>query len=154
MASGIRGVASVRRLMRRMPDAVQTEIVGELHVAGRSLVPAMRARAPSRRGKLRAGISYKVFPKTLRLQVGMLGTRAGRSKLFYARILDLGRKARSVRASRRTAGGGVSTYTMNVRAIRAMHFVTGFYRDLRARLRVNLKRIWDRALARVAGGGG
>lgn len=151
-----------------MPEAVSAEINEALDDTGRSIAAKMRSRAPMRRGALRAGLLHKVFPKTLKLQVGLLGTKAGRSKLFYARILDLGRKARSVQVSRFARGarasgagfvsggkkrGAVSSYTMNVKAIKPMRFVTGSYRDLREGLTRRLKDIWDRALTSVAEGG-
>jgi hypothetical protein len=37
-----------------------------------------------------------------------MGTKAGRSKLFYARIQDLGRKAQTVTVRRFRAAGSVS----------------------------------------------
>lgn len=151
--SSVRGAAKLRRLIRRMPEAVQQEIVGSLDSWGRELGGAMRARTPRRRGTLLSRIRHKVFPKSLRMQVGLLGSRKVRQRLFYARILDLGRKGQSVRARRRRKDGSVSTYAMNVGAIRAMRFVTGPLSDLRTGMNKHIKGIWTRALRRVSEGG-
>ena len=153
--------------MRQMPESVQEEINAGLDSYGRQLASAMRQRAPNKTGATRAGISHKLFPKTLKLQVGLVGTKRGRAKLFYARILDLGRRAQTVivhrfRRGTRASGegkisrgrkiGSVSSYAMNVRAIRPMRFVTGPLTDLRAGLNRHLKDVWNRALQRSAGG--
>lgn len=97
----IRGIARVRRLMRRLPDLVGQEIVVELFVTGRRMVAAVLARTPRKSGALAAGISQKVLPKSLRLQIGLLGTPRGRARLFYGRIQDLGRTEQVVRVTRR-----------------------------------------------------
>lgn len=152
--SGVRGGAKIRRLMRRMPEAVQTEIVGSLDRWGGELATAIRARTPrGKTGRLLAGIKHKVFPKSLRMQVGLLVTKKERQDLFYGRILDLGRKAQQVRVRRRTKSGRISSFVMNVGAIRAKHFVTGPLSNLRAGLNRHIKGIWDRALRKVSEGG-
>lgn len=152
--SGVRGGPKLKRLIRRMPEAVQGEIVGSLDRWGGELATSMRARTPrGKTGRLLAGIRHKVFPKSLRMQVGLLVSKKERQRLFYGRILDLGRKAQQVRVRRRTKSGRVSSFTMNIPAIRALHFVTGPMSDLRAGLNRHIKGIWDRALRRVAGGG-
>jgi hypothetical protein len=63
----------------------------------------MIGRAARRTGALVAGLAFKVFPKTLRLQVGLL-TKAVNRRLFYGRILDLGRKGQAGVAKRRSSG--------------------------------------------------
>lgn len=161
----VRGAQSVKRLLNRLPDSVRNQVIVEFNVSGREMAPRMQGRAPMKTGATRRGISFKVFPKTLKLQVGLLGTKAGRSKLFYARIQDLGRKAQTVTARRFRAGGqrlyfrgakfgpSVQTYAMNVRAMAGKKFVTGGMRDLRVILQRNLKNIWQNALRGFAGGG-
>lgn len=151
MASGVRGAARMRRFIRSMPEAVQQEIVGSLGRWGRELAGTMQARTPRRSGRLLSRIRFKVFPKTLRMQVGLLASKRERNALFYARILDLGRKARTVQARRRSRSGGASTYAMNVAPIRAMRFVTGPLSDLRSGMNKHIKGIWTRALRRTAG---
>lgn len=154
MASKLKGVAAVRRMVRRLPESVAKEIVSAFQRWGRELAARMRAGTPVRTGALIAKIGFKVFPRTLRLQVGLIASKRERQRLFYGRILDLGRKGRTVRARRRTKTGGVSSYAMNVGPIRAKHFVTGPMTDLRAGLRRYVHGIYDRALRRAAAGGG
>jgi hypothetical protein len=150
--SRFRGAPRLRRLMQRMPAAVQAEIVEELGRGGGELEAEMERRAPFRTGSLRGGISHKVFAKTMKLRVGLLGTKRGRAKLFYGYIQDVGRKAQTVRVTRRMKAGG-APYLMRVKAMAPKKFVTGSFRDIRMKLSGNLKQIWARALARVGGGG-
>jgi hypothetical protein len=148
MPSRIKGVGKLRRLMKRLPEDMRDEMIVELNLVGRDALGQMQGRAPRRRGALVAGLSFKVFPKTLRLQVGLL-TKPINRKLFYGRILDLGRTGQTVTAKR-----GVSSYAMNVSAIPAKHFVTGRRSEVRARLRQDLPPIYDRALKKAASGAG
>lgn len=173
----LRGIIRVRKLLRRLPEAVAGEIVVELSVTGRQMLAAVLARTPRKTGALQAGESFKVFPRSLRLQVGLLGTRRGQSKLFYGRIQDLGRRAQIVTVQRRrrvsttlstgerlsllrTSGGRklsadvVSTYRMKVPAMKGKRFVTGRYPDLRRILNGNLRGIFARALKSAASGAG
>lgn len=172
----IKGIARFRRLLRRLPDAVRGEILVELHVTGREMLRAVQARAPHLTGKLRAGLQSKVLPTSLRLQIGLIGTPAGRAKLFYGRIQDLGRKAQVVMVQRRrrvtlsrrdgstystlrTDARGrkeradvVATYRMKVRAMEPKRFITGRYPDLRAALNSNMRGIFSRSLAKIGAG--
>lgn len=172
----IKGIARFRRLLRRLPDAVRGEILVELHVTGREMLRAVQARAPDLTGKLRAGLQSKVLATSLRLQIGLLGTPAGRAKLFYGRIQDLGRKAQVVMVQRRrrvmqsrrdgstystlrTDARGrkeradiVATYRMKVPAMEPKRFVTGRYPDLRAALNTNMRGIFNRSLSKIGAG--
>lgn len=160
-----KGVGRVRRIMRGLPDSMRAEIVDTLEESGLDIAAQMVGRTPDRTGALRKGIKYRVLRQSLRLRVGLIEAPKIRNKLFYGRILDLGRKAQTVRVRRRIAGvaqpgGGkalpgarVAVYMMRVRAIAPKRFVTGRYPDLRAVLNQRLRGIWDRALRRVAGGG-
>jgi hypothetical protein len=161
----VRGVASVRKLLRQLPDDAKNEIIVELNVSGREMLPRMQGRAPYKTGATRSGLSFKVLPKSLRLQIGLLGTKAGRSKLFYARIQDLGRKAQVVTVRRFRAGGqrlyfrghkfgpSVQMYPMHVPFMKGKRFVTGGMRDLRVILQRNLKNIWSQALRKFTSAG-
>lgn len=159
----VRGAASITKLLRTLPDQVSQEMIVELHSSGREMLGIMQGRAPMRTGKTRRGLSYRVLPKSLKLQVGLIGTKAGRSKLFYARIQDLGRKAQTVSVKRFRAGGqriyfrgkkfgpDTQTYSLNVRAMAGKKFITGRMTDLRRILQRNLKDIWSRSLRRFTG---
>jgi hypothetical protein len=162
--SRIKGVAKVKRIMRALPDAMRDQIADALEQSGKDLAAEMSGRTPSRTGALRAGIKWRVLRKTMRLRVGLIDAPKVRNKLFYGRILDLGRKAQTVTVNRRIAGvaqpgGGkavagarVAKYTMRVRAIAPKRFVTGRYPDLRAKINDRLRGVWTRALSKIAGG--
>lgn len=151
-ASAIRGSKSFRRLLRGLPGAMRAEMADVLtksRPAAESLVAQRLAATTKRRtGALRAGVKSKVYPRTLRLQVGFLGTKAGRAKLFYARILDLGRKAQTVTIK----SGKRKGQKVEVRAIAAKRFVTGGIGPLGRVIGVKLNGVWDRAVRRVAAG--
>lgn len=151
-ASAIRGSKSFRRLLKGLPDAMRAEMADVLTKSrpeAEALV-ATRLDATTRRrtGALRAGVKSKVYPRTLRLQVGFLGTKAGRAKLFYARILDLGRKAQTVQIKHGSRKG----QSMKIRAIAGKRFVTGGIGPLGKVINAKLNGVWDRAVRRVAAG--
>ena len=176
--SRLRGIGRVRRLMRRLSSAVGQEVIVELSVTGRRMLSAVLARTPRRRGALASGVSQRVLPRSLRLQIGLLGTPSGRARLFYGRIQDLGRREQQVRVTRRggdksrsvpqaVAQAGKerlrrrgpnkgtpigSPYVMRVRGAAGKRFITGRYPDLRAELNQNLRGIFGRALQRAGGG--
>lgn len=152
--SRLKGVKSTRRLFRAIPETMRSELVHVMQDSAPKIARQMQAHAPSRSGALRAGIKWKVLPKTLKMQVGLLGTKRGRAKLFYGWILNFGRKAKTVNARRRAPSGAVSSYLMKVRAYPAQHFVTGRYKDLRRDLNQRLRSVWDRVLRKAAKGTG
>lgn len=173
MRSRIRGSKRFRRLLKGMPGAMRTQLVNMLNNGGRALVSSMRAKAPSKTGAVRAGIQYRVYEKTLRLRVGLIGTKSGRAKLFYGRIQDLGRKGQEVmvqrrrrvsaeispgevvnilrtRRGRKVQSDIVSTYRMRVRPMAPKRFVTGRFPELRTMIGNGLRGIWNRALKSMA----
>lgn len=145
----VKGAASVRRVLRALPDAARAEILDVMEAGSVDLHRLIVANTPRRTGDLRAGIKRRVLKQTMRMQVGLIGTKKGRAKLFYGRILDLGRKAQSVRVNRK----GARTYVMRVRRIAPKRFVSGRYPDVRKIMNARLKGIWDRVLRTAATGG-
>lgn len=173
MPSHLRGGRRFRRVLRGLPDAMRSQMVSVLNSGGRALASSMRAKAPKRTGAVAAGIQYRVFPKTLRLRVGLIGTPRGRAKLFYGRIQDLGRKGGEVIVQRRRRvsldiGAGevagvlrtrrgrkvsediVTTYRMRVRPMAPKRFITGRFPELRTAIGNGLRGIWTRALRSIA----
>lgn len=147
--SKVKGVRAFRQRLKKLPDAVTAEIIDVLDDGGQKMRAAMQARARRRTGKLAAGVKYKVLPKSLRLQVGLLGTPRGRAKLFYGFILDKGRKAKTVTIRR----GPRTGRSMKVRARKGDHFVSGRYRELRELINRRANQVFDRALKRIGSGG-
>lgn len=158
---GFRGMARVLRVMRKLPDAFSAQIVSVLDSGGRLILSAMRARAPKRTGALREGLSYRVYPKTLRMRAGLLDTRRGADKLFYGRIQDKGRKAQVVTVRRYVRKRGMAAsemggriigpYQMRVRAMPGKRFVTGQFTVLRRAIGNAVRGIWGRAMASAEG---
>lgn len=147
-----KGAKSFRRLLKNMPNAMHAEMEDVLDEGSLDIQRAMVARTPRRSGALRAGIKRRVLRKSLSAKIGLIGTPRGRARLFYGRILDLGRRSQLVTARRRKPSGGISTYVMRVRGTIPLHFVTGRYIELRTIIGRRLKGVWDRALNSLAGG--
>lgn len=134
--SRIKGVASFKRLLQRLPDSANKRIVTFLSAAGpplaakmKSMVPVLATPRPDRTpGAARASISWKVTPKTLNLKVGELTKR---DVVFYAHILDVGRRAQTVTVTRTARRGGGPPYKMNVRSLKPLYIV----RSIRASFR-------------------
>jgi hypothetical protein len=150
MASKWRGTKSARRLVRNIPEAMRGELVVTLDEGGSELLSAMKARAPFRTGNLRAGMEKRVYPKTLKLRVGLFAATRRRLSLFYAHILEYGRKAQTVTIKRGPRAGE----TMRVGAIKEKRFVSGFLPRERALFRRKLKAVWGRVLSKAAAGAG
>lgn len=151
----LKGARRVKRLLKRLPDDVRIEMAAVLTEHAPAITAYAKAAAPQRSGELAKAIKWKVSAKTLSLRVGLL-TRAESRRLFYARILEFGRKAQTVVAKRRTKSGRTAAYRLRVKPInrarydflagRAMTFATGT-------LRPALGTVWERALRRAGGGG-
>lgn len=171
--SRIRGSKSFRRLLKNVEPAVRAEIVHAMQDGGARIAREMQARAPSRTGAIRKALRHRVLPKSLRLQVGLLGRPVNR-RLFYANILDKGRKAQVVTAVRKSAAPGVfavggaragrsnralstgvpGVYQLRVGPIAPMRFVTGRFKDLRTEMGKQLRGVWDRVLRKASAGAG
>jgi len=150
--TGLRGAGKFRRLLRSLPEECRAELVGELQRAGPVLLAAARAEAPDRTGASSAALAFKVFPKTLRLQVGLL-TKAVARRFFYLRILETGRRAQTVQ--RRGRSGNRHPYRVSPISPSQYDIVRGRTRALARRLlRQTLNDSFDRALRRASSGGG
>jgi hypothetical protein len=148
--SGLKGAGKVRRLLKRLPDESRASIVAELQRAAPVILSAARAETPVRTGGLRQALEARVFPKTMRLRVGLL-TKAKRKKFFYGWILEAGRKAQTVRVRRANS----RWYHINVKAIspRKFDIVEGRTKALARRLvGPALDRAFRAALSRAAAG--
>lgn len=151
----VKGVASLRRLLRRLPDAARTELSNELQAIGRRLTATAKAETPVKTGRLKAAINFKATVKGLQLRLGLI-KKADRRRFFYGYILDAGRRAQVAKAKRRKADGSYSTYTVNVKAIPASRyeFVFGRRRDFQQNEIPKLRSVLDRVLTNAARGAG
>ena len=140
----MRGDRAFKRLIDRLPDVVRQEIVGELKVTGTQVLAQQRARAPFKTGAVKGSLTAKVLPRSLKLKVGLLGKPVNR-KLWYARIIEHGRKAQTVTAKR----ANTRSYQMRVSATKPRPFIYAFKRD---QLYAPFRNIWDRALGKASAG--
>lgn len=100
------GLAAADQLLGRLEGHTRDELGVELATVGRDLLAIQRADVAKDTGALQAGLSLALVVQDLRLRVGLLGTKRGRSKLFYGRVVEFGRVAQTVlvtRTARRAA---------------------------------------------------
>ena len=150
----LKGARKVKRLLKRLPDDVRTEINDVYRAKAPEALAYMQANAPGSR--IAKAMRFRIAEKTSKLLIGLIGRKAN-SDLFFARILEQGRKAKTVQVKRRTKGGGTTSYALRVKAIartrydfvrgRAATFVFGLIRQ-------PLATVWTNALRRAASGGG
>lgn len=147
MASAVKGAASLRRLLRRLPDASRQELGEELKAIGDRQLAKAKAETPVRTGALRAALAVRVAVKTLQLRIGLV-RKVDRSRFFYGYILDQGRKAQSgkSKSGRNWAVSGISAGRYE--------FVFGRRRDIQQNEIPKLRTALDRVLERAARGAG
>lgn len=146
------GVASTKRLIRRLPAAANEEMRDVLTTSGQIMLARAKAEAPVRTGGLRNALAFKLLKgAALTLKLGLLTKRTKR-RFFYGYILDNGRKAQRVRARRR----GGTPYYINVRAIdpERYNFVFGQRRYFRENILPKVRTVWESILKRAASGVG
>ena len=157
--STVRGAASFRRLLKRLPDSATEQLKTFLNAAGpilaeqmKSGLPVLTSPRPDRTpGALRASISYKVTPSTLNLKVGTLSAKLGRSSLFYGHILDTGRKAKNVKVTR---GSRKYPKGINVKALQPLYVVSRVRATFLKGSLPGYRTIMDSILADAARGAG
>jgi len=167
---GLRRFPEVRRALQGLPVAAQNELLAEFEKIGAKIAAEQRLRAPKKSHALEKAIDHKVFPRALRLEIGLRNLKKGRADLFYGRIQDLGRRAQTVIVQRLVKGGRakwvsriatgqararvkprdlVASYSLRVRAMQGKKFVTGKFTDLRTEARSSLQGIYARAQGKV-----
>jgi hypothetical protein len=159
-SSRLQGIITVRKLLKRLPDAVRQELVVQHHLTGREVLALQNAKVPRKSGKLAGGLSMKVLPATGTLRVGLIGKPINR-RLYYGRIVQFGRKAQVVIATRKAAklagykafgrnyknaalkAGIRGTYRLPITAMAPRNFI---YPMTREQIAAPYKDIWVRAL--------
>lgn len=148
--SRLRGAGSFRRLLKQLPGAVHDELAELLDDAGSDYLAAMKADVPVRTGAVKGALRKQLLRKSLRLRVGLPPQvlRGGRIDLFYARIVEFGRKAQTVNVTR----GDRAPFRMRVRAMAPQPFVFKRRAALRQSLNTKIRTFWDRTLADTSEG--
>jgi HK97 gp10 family phage protein len=90
----VRGVASLRRKLARLPDDVAEGVRREIRTGAIQVLAEMRARAPvsafpSHPSHVRDQLEARISKNGLRARVGLMGA-AFRRTYFYARYLEFG----------------------------------------------------------------
>ena len=147
MAGVVSGAASLRRLLRKLPDASRQELGQELQRIGNRLLGRAKAETPVRTGRLRAALGVRVGVKTLQLRLGLI-TKANQRRRFYGYILAQGRAAKTVTIRRGPRAGA----TMRVSGIAPSRyeFVFGRRADFREQEVSRLRKVLDRVLMRAS----
>lgn len=156
--SQLQGASAFRKLLRQLPASARDEMADALTDIAPDYLRAQQADVPVAKaahrkgmepGALRAGLSWKVLRTSLRLRVGLLGTKRGRARLFYGFIVEVGRQAQTVSVTRKA---GVAPYKLRVRAMAPRPFVYKKRPELRTRLNNRLSTFWEHALAHAGEG--
>ena len=143
----VKGDRAFRKLLNRMPEAMRTEMLELLDGVGDELLGAMQADVPARTGSLRSALAKRLLRGSLRLRVGLVG-RAVARRFFYGRIVELGRKAQTVRVTRK----GGRPYAMRVRGMAPRPFVQKRRGAMREAINRRINAFWDGALTKAAQG--
>ena len=141
------------RDLRAIEPAMRKALGDTLDRYGDAALRNMRAKAevlqtPDRRrvsGAFRDALRKVLSRPLLKLQVGLVGVPDNK-RLFYASILEGGRRAQTVQATRHTRGGKTSTYLEHVRGRAPEPVVFDKGNGDRDALDAELRGIWDRAL--------
>jgi hypothetical protein len=189
--SRVRGGRGFRKILKQLPDAAREGMADILDLYGSQLLTAMRQDVPVDTGYLKGRLSKRLARKSLLLRVGFIGkgdngpvrsvtrkTNRGRrrnndqfvGKQFYGRFVEFGRKAKTVRVTRRakvlritgnnrngnkrefTYGSGV--YSMNVPRMAGRPFIFKKRPGLRSKLSEDLRGYWTNVLTAAAAGAG
>lgn len=170
----IRGDRSFRRILAKMPEAIREEMLTMMDQAGDEMLAIQKANAPQRTGAVQRALSKRLLRGTLKLRVGLVGKPINR-KLFYARIVELGRKPQTVVAIRNSvatlktarAYGGRSNnykalalskklkgaYSMKIKGMAPRPFIrSAKVTAVRDTMGGRLDKFWGKALARASKG--
>jgi hypothetical protein len=105
-SSPVQGLAEAHSLFGAIPEAAREQLGAELAAIGSDVLAAQKGDVAKRTGQLEQGLQLKLFLEQLRVRVGLLDLKGGRSRLFYGRIVESGRRARTVLVERRRRVGG------------------------------------------------
>ena len=145
--AGVKGAASLRRLLRRLPDASRDALGNELQAIGNRLLARAKAETPVKTGRLKAALAVRVAVKSLQLRLGLI-KKQDKRRLFYGYILDQGRKGKS--------GISKSGRKFNITPIPSnrYEFVFGRRKDFQVNEVPKLRSVLDQVLTQAARGAG
>lgn len=144
----VRGDRSFRRILKRLPEVIKSEMLEMLDETGDAILAQQRQDVAVRTGALRAALSKRLYRGLVRVRVGLIGKPVNR-RLFYAKWVESGRGAKTVQAKRRTG----TRYTLRVGPMRARPFIRSKRTEqIRDTMAGKLKGYWQRVLTRASQG--
>lgn len=153
----VRGDRSFLRLLKQLSPSIREEVNLRLNKLGDVLLAEQRSSGRFLnyvgRGKgapgLRAALSKRVTPKTMKLKVGLVGKALNR-KLFYGHFIEYGRKAGGRGIKR-----GSAKYNMGVGRTQPDHFIrTKGTSSVIGKAYNEFRGFWNSVLAKAARGAG
>jgi hypothetical protein len=136
-AVAVQGLAETYALFDRIPQSADEQLTRLVVDIGLDVLGAQQRDVAKRTGTLASGLSIQADPGQHRARVGLLGT-TGRSKYYYGRFVEFGRRAQTVIVQRRRRTGGklrlnrsrrkmaediAATYSMHVSPLAPRPFV-------------------------------
>jgi hypothetical protein len=100
------GLAATNSLFDRIPQAAREQLGVEMARIGYDVLAAQKQDVAKKTGDLETGLSLKLMIDRLRVMVGLLNLTGARSRLFYGRIVERGRRAQTVLVERRRRVSG------------------------------------------------
>lgn len=105
--SGITGLSNLRRVLRRLPIEVTSELRETIEFGANMILRDARARLAQRSKRTSRALAVKMSRDRLSARIGIIGARA--KKLAYmARWIEFGVKPHSLKKGSRTGGKGRS----------------------------------------------
>ncbi len=109
-----RGFIEAEALIDRVPAAARAKLSELLIEFGLEFSALQKAAVPRDKGHLAAGLTWETLVDELRVRIGMLNMKRGRSSRFYAIPVNFGRRAQTVTVIRGTSRSRKS-YTSRTR---------------------------------------
>lgn len=162
--SRVDGLAETYSMLDRIPVEAEHQFADLLGRVGRSVLLAQKADVAKKTGALEQGLTMQLLTEELRVRVGLLNSKRGRSNLFYGRVIELGRREQTVlvtrRLKRRVTGNGRNgtsrkvtyegkPYKMKVKAMGKRPFVHVDRPELR--MEQQLAAFWSQVVPKAGG---
>lgn len=156
-------LAETFALFDALPVAAQEELGDTLRDLAHYALTLEQTDVPVDTGALKQGLAIEDMISQLRMRIGLVKTSPGRSKLFYGRIVNFGRRAKIVLVQRRRRVSGklrtlrgrkraediAAIYALHVKARAAVPFIDANRPDLDALVAERLAAFWSNALVKT-----
>lgn len=105
--SGIAGLSNLRRVLRRLPADVTSELRETIEFGANMILRDARARLAQRSKRTSRALVVKMGRDRLSAKVGIIGARA-KKQAYMARWIEFGTKPHSLKKGSRSGGKGRS----------------------------------------------